>query len=411
MKIAKITFDNYKSIKEKVSLDFTPKLITLIGKNGSGKTNVMDSIWGTFANRSGKIRNNINHRIFIEFDENDLSNFSDFYDIETENTLIEAYFVGENESPYLNINRLSSPLLVEVFEKNEESFIETGRKLISQLDNYKQLVLSFGAENKDNGGYLIGLEKPEESTIGSASNFWFFNQLINEIDSALTSVEEICHHKKKDDELIIESHYLLTRLDNKKNVNFVLKYVEPPMLEFERKYIKIDETSIKKEIMLINRKSLKIRTLISELYSKLIRNLDSLNELIDDRNILKYKIEERDETLLEKIIALCNPKIYYLRNESSQLFFKNQKANNFGQFSIEERGILETFLKFNYQESDQEELANNLQKNLLTEEEKTKISADLEMFINLNLPPYEKAMINQVKVSNDFSFSIIEQTG
>lgn len=183
------------------------------------------------------------------------------------------------------------------------------------------------------------------------------------------------------------------------------------MTKFEQKHICIDEEGIKSEIKKINTSSIKQREKIYKLYEELEEKLKVFGSIIDQQYDIDDLSKNRFNLTLQKIISICNPKIYYLRNENSPLFFKNQQDFYFYHQSINERTILENFIKFKYTTIEQNELKKQIENEKLSSEEIKKLSFDLELFLNENLPPYEAQMIKKIKVSEDLLFSIVERSG
>lgn len=91
MELKKLRIQNFKSIKTVQNIDLSQPLITLIGKNGSGKTNVLDGIFTVFDSRSTKEREGMDYRFFIEINDKELNEYNDILNIDNNSPIIEAY--------------------------------------------------------------------------------------------------------------------------------------------------------------------------------------------------------------------------------------------------------------------------------------------------------------------------------
>jgi len=411
MKINKLRVQNYKSLKQPQVLDFSTPLITLIGKNGSGKTNVLDSIFTVFDNRSNKDRAGMNYRFFIEIDDSDIAEFKDALVLSKDRRIIEAYSTGDKNDLSINVDRIKSPLLTELLNETEESIYSVSIELKNELEAFNNIIKELAEEKPDYSKFSIDVDFHDEDIANSTNYGWLFSSLKNEINELIKKVKEIIDERKKDDELVFSYRYLNTPYLYRKHKNFELIYSRPKLTKFESKHIKIDEDAIKNEIDKVNKLSKLHRQRINELYSKLENKLKILGTLIDDRFNAENDLDDKFESVLQKIITACNPKIYYLRNENIQLFFKKQDAWSTYYHSVDEKTILETFVKYKYTTIEQNELKKQFEEKKLSSEKIKELSFDLEIFINDNLPSYEKSMINRIKVSEDLSFSIIEKSG
>ncbi|VEU79973.1 AAA family ATPase [Haploplasma axanthum] len=72
MRIKEIEIEKYKSIKEKQKIDFTSQLIIFVGKNGSGKTNILDAIHTIFSVENSDLRKYLDYKFYIEVGDKDI---------------------------------------------------------------------------------------------------------------------------------------------------------------------------------------------------------------------------------------------------------------------------------------------------------------------------------------------------
>ncbi len=411
MKITQIKIGNYKSLKQSQIIDISSNLITLIGKNGSGKTNVLDGLFTLFDRRAVKDRTGMDFRFYLDLEEEDITNFKDTLNIGDSERVIEAYSSSDKHGLGINIDRVKSTYLNSLLHSTEESIYSISKELKKEMSSFKKLISDLSEESYDYAKFTIDVDFCEEDIANSSNYGLLFSGFSKELDELIKKVDAIVNERKKGDELVLSYQYLGNQFYLNRYRNFKLIYNRPKLTKFEQKYITINEDAIKKEIDKINLKTVQQVSKITELYNKLKNKLDTLSSLIDEQYTIENNEEVNFDKILNRIISICNPRIYYLRNENSQLFFKNQRGWNSFYHSIDERTILENFLKYKYTTIEQNELKKQIEDKKLSTVEVKNLSFDLEKFINENLPPYEKEMIKRIKISEDLLFSIIERSG
>lgn len=133
MLIKSIKFSKYKSIVDSIEIDLSSPMITFIGKNGSGKTNILDAIYHTFQRDNHLTPQNMDYHIFLELDEHEIQKYSNFVEITNETNIIEAYREGDNNSPTLQIDRIKSPLMTSMIDNLSDAIHELAEKLRDSL--------------------------------------------------------------------------------------------------------------------------------------------------------------------------------------------------------------------------------------------------------------------------------------
>lgn len=411
MRIRKIKLGNYKSLKQSQNIDLSSQLITLIGKNGSGKTNVLDALFTLFDTRMTNERSKMDFRFYIELSDDDLTSFKDMISIDESEKTIEAYYSPGKSELGININRIKSTLLNGLMHATEESIYSISKELKKEINSYKKLISDLAEEGYNYGKLTIDVDFSVED-ISNLSNYgYIFSRVSKELDDLVKKVSDIISERKKGNELILSFQYLADHFYLYRFGDFKLRYIRPKLTKFEQKHITINEDAIKEEIVRINQKSFHQITKIKELSEKLKHKLNALSSLIDERLPIEEQDDANFDRILNRVISICNPKIYYLRNENNQLFFRNDREWSKYYHTVDERTIMETFIKYKYKTDKGIDISKSFEENNLSTSEIEELSLDLESFINENLPIFEKNMIQQVKVSKNLSFSIIEKTG
>lgn len=411
MRIRKIKLGNYKSLKQSQNIDLSSQLITLIGKNGSGKTNVLDALFTLFDTRMTNERSKMDFRFYIELSDDDLTSFKDMISIDESEKTIEAYYSPGKSELGININRIKSKLLNGLMHATEESIYSISKELKKEINSYKKLISDLAEEGYNYGKPTIDVDFSVEDISNSSNYGYVFSRVSKELDDLVKKVSDIISERKKGNELILSFQYLADHFYLYRFGDFKLRYTRPKLTKFEQKHITINEDAIKEEIVRINQKSFHQITKIKELSEKLKHKLNVLSSLIDERRPIEEQDDANFDRILNRVISICNPKIYYLRNENNQLFFRNNREWSKYYHTVDERTIMETFIKYKYKTDKGIDISKSFEENNLSTSEIEELSLDLESFINENLPIFEKNMIQQVKVSKNLSFSIIEKTG
>jgi len=116
MKIQEVQVRNHKSINEWQTIDWSSGLMTFVGKNGSGKTSileVLDLIFGANSDTYfySQERQSFEYKIIIKLSRNELAGIDPELEYTSENYLIEATYEGE-EGNRLKVNKIRSRALV-----------------------------------------------------------------------------------------------------------------------------------------------------------------------------------------------------------------------------------------------------------------------------------------------------------
>lgn len=148
MKLTQIDILKYKSIKQPVSIVFNEcQVVTLIGKNGSGKTNVLEALNYIFeANAHSRLYprlpDNLNYRVHIELNEEDVKSILPeiiFYR-DKHGTISSHDLKGKEMIIALKLYR---PIhnLAWICEQLKELSQELGDKIENETDSSKKSIL------------------------------------------------------------------------------------------------------------------------------------------------------------------------------------------------------------------------------------------------------------------------------
>lgn len=139
MEITKIEISKYKSIKHPVTIQFHNGLpIVLIGKNGSGKTNVLEALEAiAMANgsRFGMSREvKFDYKVYITLSESDINNLLPEVQYNKERCEMIAY----NGQDGLRIDRVQSDYVVPLLKQEIEDVRSLAEKLYKAVEMYER---------------------------------------------------------------------------------------------------------------------------------------------------------------------------------------------------------------------------------------------------------------------------------
>lgn len=343
----------FKSFAEKTLLQIEPGITVVIGPNGCGKSNIVDSLRWALGEKSAKnirgekmediIFNGTDQRKPLSLAEVSITmdNSGKILDIDSEAVTVTRRIYRDGESEYL-INK--SPVRLKDIEK---LFMDTGigKTSYSIMEQGKiDMILSTRAEDRrflfeEAAGisrYKLEKKEAEKKLINTSSNLARINDIIKEIEREseiksrqASKTKEYLALKKNLVDLDIKYHLIDYSESNRKR-NKVREEIETLTKEKEKISVKISRISAedeldekkKNEIQLtlfeldkelhtyrikvedIDNKSEKNRQLIKEQYSRkenIIKKIDEKNTTIEKIKEEKQKTERNGIEVREKL--------------------------------------------------------------------------------------------------------------
>lgn len=410
MKINKIVIKNYKSIKDSVEINFTDSLPTvLIGKNGSGKTNILEAL-STIADANGNYfgigrDTTFDYEVHMQLSNEDVAELFPGKNIDASKCNFVAY-PGEN----MKINRIESEYLVPLLNAEVVNIKSTAKELKKSVDTYKKQlekiaygerkelpIRGFEIENFKNSTTSYDILKFQvEFTVEQAEKF---------ADSLLSNFEN------GENAFSFKYVYNPCRLNDIEKLKFKLKYIKPDLAPFETKFITVNETAIKRQITRINNVTKdsckKITALVKQLDEcsmHLNRALNSDSPISNETDTL-YKF-------VREIHKCIGTRCYFLKNENSNVIFKDEKSERQYYRNDDSFVILKTYINKVYVGADKNELLDKL-KNDKEFSLPDQARKDFEAYLNKNLPAFEDKMyeISVEKAGKSVEIFLHEKSG
>ncbi len=393
MRITKIEITNYKSIKEPVEINYYNGLPTvLIGKNGSGKTNILEAL-SAVAEANGNyfgMRKELplKYKVHIRLEKEDAERLFPGKSIDEKCEF--AACSGED----CKINRIESECLIPLLRMEIDEISELAGELKDALDTYtKQLnKIAYG----ENEHPLQGLQ-----IINFKNSTTSYDFLKRQVEMVIREAEKFAGFVKENfaaEENFMKFGYVdyYYGLNDPEQLSFKLHYVKPDLAPFEEKFITVNETAIKREITKINKATKasceKITALLHELDERAKRLKAALtdDQIIPDNSGVFYKF-------IREVRNCVGAKCAFLRNESSEVIFKTEKQEREYFRSDRSRVILQTYLNRVYTGSDKDEIQKQISENKDFSLSETALN-EFEKYLNEHIPEFENGMYERIAV-------------
>ena len=393
MRITKIEITNYKSIKEPVEINLYNGLPTvLIGKNGSGKTNILEAL-SAIAEANGNyfgLRKELpmSYKVHIRLEKEDAERLFPSKSIDEKCEFVACS--GED----CKINRIESEYLVPLLRMEIDEISELAGELKDALDTYtKQLnKIAYG----ENEHPLQGLQIINfKNSTTNYDSFKFQAEFVLEQTEKLIKsiIQNFCVEECSFKFGYIPDYYQLGDLER---LCFKLRYVKPDLAPFEEKFITVNEAAIKREITKINKASKAACNKVTDLLHELDERAKRLKDALSDYKKMPVNIGAFYKFIWE-VQRCVGAKCAFLRNESSEVIFKTDDPEREYFRNDRSRVILQTYLNRVYTGPDKDEIQKQISENKdfsLSEAALKKF----EKYLNEHIPEFENGMYERIAV-------------
>lgn len=395
MEFNSITIKNYKSIKEPQCIELDKNFITLVGKNGSGKTNILESINECFS--IGKSIN-VEAELLLKLTGYE---FKFWNSLISENKHVTIFYEKGQYKPkkiksdnlIFNVLKYKENIinLKKQFEIAKNKYIDKLNEIIIEdfnINTSGEFVNLFGVEN------MLGLMK---LNLTLENRIDILEQLKKGMDCFLEDEFE--------ENLINIDNYVPIRINPiEKDLKF--KFEKFKMNKVLEKFMQIDFEGIENYIEKLN-KELKFE--LKNINNIILKIVNISNEIADifDKKIIKH--QEDSNFFMIEVEKKIKTKCYLLNNENSYYLSNNNILSHdpllkyFMQFCIEQN-ILDEKNISNYYENMNEIIDINI------------AIGEFQKKLNLLLPLFDKEMCKGVEVElksngKELTLFLIENNG
>lgn len=390
MRLTKIEIENYKSIKSPITVSFSEGLPTvLIGKNGSGKTNVLEAIaaiamansnrWGT--------RHKLNYRVYVQLSEEDMATLLPDVVYNKEKCEIVAYSIGGD----LKMDRVRSEYVTTSIRKEISDIRDLALQLEKSVDLYEKQLKKLFHDGYDE--LPIGCYQLKDAN-GRLTNY---NVIHWHAENFIEKTREVLNNMTKS---FSDDDIALTFVANNQNFFgydqrecFKLEYVEPTLAKFEEKFITINRTAIKREITKINKATKDACDNIDRLINGIKERTERIQEGLDTDYYLQKEQNGQYYKFLRHVQHIIGQRCLFLKNESRDVIFRKEDRDYY--YNEHSTAILGTYLRHVYQGNDKEKLLKELNSKISLSEQAV---AEFEDFLNKNIPDFDREMYESISV-------------
>lgn len=412
MKLIAITPEGYRSIKEPVRIDFCQDLPTvLVGKNGSGKTNILSALEWIAKNARSEIAPHgegpQGWTAELLLSTKDLAElFPGRTDLPEEIPITVC--AGADG----RIGQICSKELTGLLHEERDAMTAQANALARALDSYeRQLAAIAGGDDEIDPVHCFAATDHR----GLSTNYGVLRlRLRCKLDLARELADTV--QRSFSDE---EDAFSLAGLDapfgmlDAKVQPFRLTYVEPQLAAFEKRYVTVDRTNLRRQIARINKKTAAACAAIDEQGEALAQRMNGLRAALTNEQTT-FPRDSALCPLIRRIRAAIGRRCLFLRSENSAVIFKENEGRQLFDARDASRTILAVYLRQGYHGDDKEERLRQLEKREMPPLSDEDIDA-FTAYLHGVLPQFEQGMIKDITVERTaqggLSIVLHENTG
>lgn len=412
MRLVAITPEGYRSIKAPVRIDFCRDLPTvLVGKNGSGKTNILSALeW---------ITQNVRSEIAPPGDGPQgwtaelLLSTKDLAELFPGRTdLPEEMPITVCAGADGRIGQIRSKELTALLREELHAMTEQANALARALDSYERQLAAIAGDDDEIDPVHCFVATDHR---GLSTNYGMLClRLRCKLDLARELADTV--QRSFSDE---EDAFSLAGLDapfgmlDAKVQPFRLTYVEPQLAAFEKRYVTVDRTNLRRQIARINQKTAAACAAIDELWNALTERMNGLRAALSNEQTT-FSGDGALCPLVCRIRAAIGRRCLFLRSENSAVIFKENEGRQLFDVQDASRTILAVYLRQGYRGDDKEERLRQLEKREMPPLSDEDIDA-FTAYLRSVQPQFEQGMIRDITVERaergELSIVLHENTG
>lgn len=339
MRLTKIDILQYKSIKNPISIVLNDRrFVVLIGKNGSGKTNVLEAIKYAFTNRNyfnQKIQCKVQYH--IQLTDEEMEEYFSCVDTDKKDKEIIVDFDNVIGRRYIK----SSAIFIEAknFKLRLKSVLEGFKKAAQR---YINALKNFESEDGFYNYYTADV-RIEADNGGSFTHFE--NYRILDCERMLTQQIDVIKHSL--DEIFDGDRISLDKYENSTRLYYRLwqvpfyKIAEDEQIQISpivASSLKISKKDLDDANVRLNKKLKEINKVLDLEYREIQAQLDEFDKIQKELHfIFDSKFDEWDESnkmidkmyksFMQKLKDMVSTDCYYLDNEHTLLFSQSVNRN------------------------------------------------------------------------------------
>lgn len=419
MKIKSVTINKYKSITKPVTINFDENLIVFIGKNGSGKSNILEALNCIFSQNATSRRSplslaDLDGEINLELTEEEQNILKKFSDFDGEGMVTVLIKEGQISTSY-TIRDLQ---FVTVLRNQYNAIINQGNKVIDALQAYAEKLKSI-LSNVDDA--LKNYTNFRDVYYGSGSEIYKIEDVINCIKRILP-LDYNGNMLSEEDIMERITHFESLSSTGLEKCEFGLA---PKLYLMPEKntsvFVTVDNEGLQKEIAKTNKQlnSLNPKAL-NDQCKKLVNLIVKYNNTAASAYQVDYNDRERNDEFEERIEEAIFNKSYWI--PSGELIFNSSASGNYsanGEVDSQYVDLfVKSFIRLNYSAKKKRRLGRELLEQynefMTLNVDSKDFCEKLASFLNRDIPRFDDKMFKRIVVEGSPSrikLSVEENNG
>lgn len=418
MKLKQITIKEFKSIKNPINiiLDDEHSFFAFIGKNGCGKTNVLQAIKQALGKKSfyDRERENYAAEYLFELTDEELEKYFPAVDI-IDHEMKRVSVCCSGSEP--EVKYITAPAMEVSFHDYKQELQSILSDLKKAIKNYWEQLRIF--EKEEYKEYVNDIETLQEGDLPSDLSMWSLKQTYNNMQEQLERMERFFAEFYKDDTFKIDQHsqppsafYLHLPKISFYKISEVRKLELSPMiikaLDLTDEKVKQANKKIQNTIKRINKKLETAYNAIQECLQRFESIKNEIVQIYSDKEDAYWtrqnELDELRKSFINHIKDECYRATYYIDNENTLLFERNteyhmrDKSAYFNSNNPVNQAF-DNFLNENGYYLDEESI---LQPSKIPENRLKKLASILnEQFLQRFVPTFDKGEILGFELRSD----------
>lgn len=345
MEVQKIKILNYKSIKELIEIPFSNNggLVTFIGKNGSGKTNILQAIRKTIAKQTGYYRGEkeaISSQYTLKVTKEEKEKYFSSVNVEKCGDEIVVDFTNGEE----HVKKVQAPILTVSVGQYKTKLEKLFKRIKKAGKNYVDKLK--GIEQKFELSYYPNMQIVDEKDRISFLDSYKISYIENEIKRQIEEIREYLLSTFEKEYITIGDHLDYSRrfmpfreiefYQIASNKNIRVSSILAKSLGLNKEDIEKVNEKLNNEINEINKQLKTEYAILTDCLKEFNKIKEEIYDIFDEQEEKSYEIQERIDNEYKQFCRLLKDSIYrigyYIDNEETLLFFNKNVGYNRREF-------------------------------------------------------------------------------
>lgn len=346
MELQKIRILNYKSIKESIEIPFTNEggIVTFIGKNGSGKTNILQAIRKSIIKQTGYYngeKETIRSQYTLKVSKEDKEKYFSSVNVEKcEDKIVVDFTNGEEhvkkvQAPILTVSvgqyKTKLEKLLQRVQKAGKKYVDKLKEIEHSYDSPYYLNLKVITEKRGDYSFL------DSSTI---------ENIENNVKSQVNDIKRYLEESFEKDYITIGDHWNYNRLSTSwwpiefyqiaSDKEIYISSIIAKSLDLKKEDIEKANQKLNTEIIKINKQLSKEYNCLTACLQEFETIKKELHNIFDEQEDKLYEIQEAIDEKHKQFCRLLKDSIYrigyYIDNEETLLFYNKNDGYHRQEF-------------------------------------------------------------------------------